>query len=123
MTQLTALQQQQVLDVSVKQKATLKMIAEHDFSPCYELDARCKANPELLKEFIADPAGVAKREVNYTAPEGFHMHFVDENNVYFPQEGDAISQLHKGQHGKVWQRIEVRTAAGPGCLINCGWCS
>jgi hypothetical protein len=120
---LSVKQQQEVPKVLAQTHASIDAIAKHDFAPCFELDAKCKADSNLLAEFIKDPAGVALREVGYTPPQGFHMHFVDKENNYFPQEGDAISQLASGEHGKIWTRIEIRTAAGPGCIINCGWCS
>jgi len=120
------LSQAQLLEVPKvfsQARISLQAIAGHDFSPCFELDARCKADKNLLAEFIKDPEGIAKREVGYTPPAGFHLHFVDKDNNYFPSEGDPIKQLTSGEHGKIWTRIEVRTAAGPGCLVNCGWCS
>ena len=102
--------------------AALKTFAEFDFSPGYELDRRLKADPKLLEEFIADPAGVAKREVGLEAPPGAHMHFINENNEYFPPEGDAITQLEKGHSGEPWGRVEVRSAIGPGCYALCIGC-
>jgi hypothetical protein len=88
----------------------------------YEMDRRLKADPNLLAEFIENPAEVSRREVGIEFPEGFHCHFVDENNVYYPPEGDALSQLSLGSDGRLWSRVEIRTAAGPGCYLFCGIC-
>ncbi len=103
-------------------KGALQSVATFDFTPGYELDRLLKKDPELLKEFIKDPAAVAKREVGIILPKGWHMHFVNEKNEYMPPEGDALSQLAAGKSGKLWSRIEIRTAAGPGACVFCILC-
>jgi len=103
-------------------KATMQTLQDFDFTLGYELDRRLKANPDLLAEFAKNPAEVAKREVGIEPPPGFHMHFITENNEYIPPEGDALSQLQLGKDGKVWSRVEIRTAVGPGCFAFCGIC-
>lgn len=87
----------------------------------FRLDEKLKADPTLLEEFKKDPIAVAKRE-GFTVPEGFHLHFINENNEYFPPEGDAISQLQRGKTHPVWGRVEVRWAVGAGCIAGCGAC-
>ena len=120
--QMTAEMAAKVSTSNMRTLAALKVFAAFDFTPGYDLDKRLKADPKLLAEFIKDPAGVAKREVGLVAPPGAHMHFINEKNEYFPPEGDAISQLHKGHTGEPWGRVEVRTAIGPGCYALCIGC-
>ena len=84
---------------------------------------KLKADEALLKEFIADPEGVAKREVGLVPPPGAHMHFINEKNEYFPPEADAIEQLQKGHSGNPWRRVEIRSAIGPGCYALCILCT
>ena len=72
-------------------KGALQALAGFDFTPGYELDRRLKADPKLLAEFVNDPEGVAKREVNLVVPNGWHMHFINDKNEYMPAEGDAVS--------------------------------
>jgi hypothetical protein len=103
-------------------KQALKIAADFDHRPLYELDRKLKANAALLEEFKADPHGIAHREVEVEVPQGFHLHFVDENNNYHPPEGDAVSQLQAGKHKHAWSRVEIRSAVGPGCVIVCGHC-
>ena len=119
---LTSEQTAQVKTVVSAQAASMRTLMNFDFSPAFELDARLKANKELLQEFIQDPAAVAKREVGIVLPEGFHLHFIDQENKYHPAEGDALAQLQRGKDGKLWGRVEVRSAAGPGCIAACGIC-
>jgi hypothetical protein len=119
---LTTAQQAQVPAVLSSQKTAMTVLLSFDFTPAFELDARLKANKALLDEFIKNPAGVAKREVGMVVPAGFHLHFVDQENNYFPPEGDAVAQLQKGTGGKVWGRVEIRSAVGPGCVTLCGVC-
>lgn len=58
----------------------------------------------------------------FKAPPGFHLHYVDENNNYFPPEGDALNQLAKS--GTEWARIEIRGAVKEGgCQAACGICT
>jgi hypothetical protein len=90
-------------------------------TPAFHLDEKLKSTPALLEEFKKDPIGVARRE-GFTVPDGFHLHFVNEKNEYFPPEGDAISQLQKGKTRPVWGRVEIRYAVGPGCVAACGVC-
>jgi hypothetical protein len=104
-------------------KGSLHALTTFDFTPGYELDRRLKSDPKLLAEFKKNPAQVEKREVGLVVPDGWHSHFINENNEYFPPEGDAVSQLASGKSGKVWSRIEIRMAAGPGCYALCVLCA
>ncbi len=70
---------------SLDAQALLHTLSTFDFTPAYEMDKRLKSNPALLAEFTKDPVGVAKREVGLVAPPGVHMHFVNEENEYFPK--------------------------------------
>jgi hypothetical protein len=103
-------------------KTGLELLQDFDFTKGYELDRRLKADPNLLAEFVQNPPEVAKREVGLEPPQGFHMHFINENNEYLPAEGDAISQLELGRDGSLWSRVEIRMAAGPGCYALCFIC-
>ena len=103
-------------------RSALSLLSNVDMTPCYELDRRLKSNPALLAEFVKDPVGVSQREVGFIVPPGAHAHFVNEKNEYFPPEGDAISQLSKGNSGVPWSRVEVRAAVGPGCYVLCIFC-
>ena len=54
--------------------------------------------------------------------EGFHMHWIDSNNNYYPAEGSsAIEQLQKSGT-KPWTRVEVRIGTAPGCVAFCDVC-
>jgi hypothetical protein len=120
---LTPKLQAEITATHTTAKQLMQKMAETDHTPLYELDRRVKANPALLKEFVKDPAGFAKREVGFVGTEGCHLHFVDEKNEYTPKEGDAVSQLIAGKHGHPWSRVEFRTAIGPGCFMECGVCT
>jgi hypothetical protein len=87
----------------------------------FHLDRKLKSDAALLDEFKKDPIAVAKRE-GMTVSEGFHLHFVNEKNEYFPPENDAISQLQAGKKTPIWGRLEIRYAVGPGCVVECGSC-
>ncbi|MFF0949367.1 hypothetical protein ACFYE9_17345 [Rhizobium leguminosarum] len=102
-------------------KVALGDVAKINATPAFRLDEKLKADPALLEEFKKDPMGMAARE-GFVIPPGFHIHFINENNEYFPPEGDAISQLQRGKTLPVWGRVEIRFAVGPGCIAACGIC-
>lgn len=102
----------------------IKAMLEHharNGKAAFHLDRKLKASPDLLKQFIADPVGFAKLEGMETE-EGFHLHFINEKNEYFPPEGDALSQLEQ-KKTPVWGRLEIRYAVGPGCIAACTGCT
>ena len=73
----------------------LKEIAKLDLKPLFELDRELAASPQLRAEFIKDPFSVAER-YGFKMPQklkGFHMHWIDSNNNYYPAKGSAIEQL------------------------------
>ena len=119
---MNSIQISKMNEVLSAQSISIKSLVDFDFSPAYELDEKLKANDKLLDEFIKDPSGIAMREVGWTIPDGYHLHFIDKDNNYYPPENNAISQLQKGENGKVWNRIEIRSAVGPGCIAFCGVC-
>jgi len=108
--------------LAAETKTFVSSILDLPIEKGYEMDRRLKADPALLAEFIENPEEISRREVGIELPEGFHCHFVDENNVYYPSEGDALSQLSLGSDGRLWSRVEIRTAVGPGCFLFCGVC-
>ena len=108
--------------LAAETKTFVSSILDLPIEKGYEMDRRLKADPALLAEFIENPEEISRREVGIELPEGFHCHFVDENNVYYPPEGDALSQLSLGSDGRLWSRVEIRTAVGPGCFLFCGVC-
>jgi hypothetical protein len=124
MTQDTATKQFQSSALAQKFAVigSLETLKDIDFTKGYEMDRRLKADTNLLAEFVKNPEEVAKREVGLEVPPGFHMHFVNEKNEYMPPEADALSQLSLGEDGRLWSRIEIRTAVGPGCYVFCGVC-
>lgn len=88
----------------------------------YELDNRLKQDPKLLEEFKENPSLVITRETGLTIPGGdFHFHYIDKNNIYYPEERDAINQLmfEENDTRKPWSRLEVRFGIGPGCIAAC----
>ncbi|PRT04315.1 hypothetical protein C6352_27200 [Bacillus thuringiensis] len=94
----------------------------NDCTLLYELDYRLKQDPELLEEFKKDPMEIIVRETGFTIPDGgFHFHYIDENNKYYPEERDAIHQLMFGKTHteKPWGRIEIRFGIGPGSIAQC----
>lgn len=106
-------------------KKVLEEIAKLDLKPLFELDRELAASPQLRAEFIKDPFSVAEK-YGFKMPqnlkdEGFHMHWIDSNNNYYPAEGSAIEQLQKSGT-KPWTRVEVRIGTAPGCIALCGIC-
>lgn len=97
-------------------------IAKLDFSALFDFDLRLKTDPALRERFIADPNGVVAQEAGFVVPEGFHGHYIDGDNQYYPSEGEAMAQLKAGKLGETWVRVEIRVAAGPGCYAFCGYC-
>jgi hypothetical protein len=115
--------QSRALAQQVAVKEMLGTITAINLAKGYEMDRRLKADPNLLAEFVKNPEEVAKREVGLEPPPGIHMHFINQNNEYMPPEGDALTQLSLGQDGRLWSRVEIRTAVGPGCYAFCGVCN
>ena len=112
-------------EILEKVKSVLEDISNLDFRPLFELDKELAKSPELRAEFIKDPFGVAER-YGFKMPEnlknkGFHMHWVDTDNNYYPSEGSAIDQLQKSGT-KPWARVEIRIGSAPGCIAFCGIC-
>jgi hypothetical protein len=46
-----------------------------------------KGNPDKFKKFCSAPEEYI-RASGYDLPEGFHVHYIDENGEYFPRETD-----------------------------------
>jgi hypothetical protein len=108
--------------LAVQTKSFLSSMLTLPIEKGYEMGRRLKADPDLLAEFIKNPEEISKREVGIELPEGFRCYFVDEENLYHPPDGDALSQLSRGGDGRLWSRVEIRTAAGPGCYLFCVTC-
>jgi hypothetical protein len=108
---------------AAKVQSMLATLQGWDFSPCHILAEKLGTDRSLLAEFARDPVGVAKREVGYTPPDGFHMHFMDERLVLIPPEGDADAQLIANSTTEAWSRIEIRSGHKLMCLFNCGTCN
>jgi hypothetical protein len=72
---------------------------------------------ELTLEKLCSESGV-------TIPAGgWHTHFVDENNSYYPSEADAGVQIESMKPGELWNRAEFRYGSGKIACTICLWCS
>ncbi|PZE21340.1 hypothetical protein [Paenibacillus xerothermodurans] len=86
-----------------------------DYTIVFQLAHRLKSNPDLLHEFMDSPAAVFERETGMSPPPATQIHFVNNQNQYYPAEGSAEKQ--DGQADDTpWGRVEYRFAMGPGCI-------
>ena len=98
-------------------------LKDTDFEKFFQLADHIGDDGDKLKSFIANPEAYAFSEVGFKVPDGFHMHFVNEKNEYFPPEGNAAEQIASYSDSEDrWSRIEIRAGKGPKCLVACGYC-
>lgn len=104
-------------------KISTALLENADYDKMYEIAHAVARNPALLKDFADNPEAAAYRINGFKVPPGFHMHVGDGLNVYYPAEGDALSQVGNQEENTAWSRIEVRAGYGPMSCIICLWCS
>ncbi|MCU6401182.1 hypothetical protein KW811_22110 [Enterobacter quasiroggenkampii] len=92
-----------------------------DYSKLFEIAKAVKDNNQI-SEFEQNPEGYSNNINGFVVPEGFHMHIVDKDNKYYPEEDDALNQLIKNASSESWTRIEVRAGYKDLACIICLWC-
>ena len=103
-------------------------MAAMDLAKLHALGPKLMADGALLDEFKLAPEIVAQREAGVTVPFGVHLHYIDEQNNYFPPEGNALDQILKEKGlDRPWGRTETRIGGGGGpsaawCIGACGAC-
>jgi hypothetical protein len=100
----------------------IDILGRVDYDKMYEIAERASKDKSLFAEFDKDAAAAAKKTNGFTAPNGYHIHLVDEHNVYHPKEDDALTQISKAKNNK-WSRVEIRAGKWNAACIICLWCS
>lgn len=101
--------------------SSFSSLQQVDYSKLFEIARVVKEKDELVK-FGENPGEYSKIVNGFSPPEGFHMHVVDKDNKYYPEEDDALSQLMSNADTENWTRIEVRAGYKDIACIVCLWC-
>jgi hypothetical protein len=110
--------------IQVKDLMSMSMsaVAGADYDKMIEIAKAVSEKPALLADFDADPLLAAAKVNGFEPPPGFHMHIVDEQNVYHPKEDDALTQISTKSGGETWTRMEVRAGYNTIACTICVYC-
>lgn len=85
-----------------------------DLTWAYDVIDSLKNNPQAINDFEKDPNFFIK-QLGHDIPEGFHVHYIDEQGNYFPNE-TVLTPTDDGS------RLEARIDKGNVALGVCVYC-
>ena len=99
------------------QKAATSLNAS-DLSWANQVLEKLKGNKEEISNFSTAPEKYI-RALGYELPDGFHVHYIDENGIYYPNE---VNSAPSSSGVRVEARIDHNNTALGVCIYCPGGC-